>query len=105
MVPGPWSLFQLSTFYFLLSVFFTSVVRGPWSVVSSRSFSSFPLFSAFSFYLRRLVAADEPEGAEGEGQQEQRAGNQRRRLGNDRQHDSVNDAAIKLSTGSAMVMS
>jgi hypothetical protein len=56
-----------------------------------------PLLSAFYFLLsalllwRRLVAADEPEGAEGEGQQEQRAGNQRRRFGNDRQHDSVND--------------
>ena len=48
-----------------------------------------------AFYWGRFAAADEPEGAEGEGQQEQRAGNQRRRLGNDRQHNSVNNGPAR----------
>ena len=62
--------------------------------------SAFPLrpagFLLSTFYfllycLRRSIPAQHPEGAQGKGQQQQRARDHRARLGHHRQHHPVND--------------
>ena len=87
---------QISAFYFLLSAFafrfllstfYFSLTTGP-AGQSPSTINSQP-----STILRRSIPAQHPEGAQGKGEQQQRARDHRARLGHHRQHHPVNDGA------------